>query len=167
MRKHIGWLLLLAAVGAAAAMMPFQSSDVAQLVPIEALVISMDQGQVVVAGGGCQGRGDTWDEAWRDFQESGSGTVFLGTAEQVILAGGAVKLLPEVAWNEQLRPAANICVTPGKAPDPEEAAAYLSAHNGGVRLQQVRAALLQDRAIDLPVLVETKGGLRLYGTEYR
>lgn len=167
MKKRIGILAFLAAVAGMTALLPFESSDVAQLVPVEALVVSMDQGEVVLDGGACQGRGETWDAAWQDLKRGAEGNVFLGTAEQVILTGAAVDLLPQAAWCEELRPAAVICVSPGPAPEPEEAAAYLSAHNGGVTLQQVRAALLQEQPVELPVLVETEGGLRLYGTKHR
>lgn len=167
MKKRIGVWLFLAVLVGISSMLPFQRNDVAKLVPVEALVVSMERGTVVLNGGDCQGRGKTWQEAWLDLQNSADGAVFLGTAEQVILVGAAANLLPQVAWNEQLRPAAVVCVSPGAAPDPKEAAAYLGAHNGGVTLQQVRTALLQEKTIELPVLVQTEGGMRLYGTENR
>ena len=167
MKEKFGIALGLAAVLGLLALLPFRRTDVAELVPIEALVVAMEHDSVVVDGGECRGCGETWQTAWQDLLNSGNGTVFLGTAEQIVLVGAAVELLPEVAWNEQLRPAAVVCVSPGPAPDVKEAAAYLGSHNGGVTLQQVRMALLQERAIDLPVLVETEGGMRLYGTKNR
>lgn len=167
MKKKWSVILFLGVLAGFASVLPFQSSDVAQLVPVETLVVSMDQGEVVLNGGACQGRGATWQEAWSDLQKGAAGTVFLGTAEQVVLTGGAAELLPDAAWCEGLRPAATVCVCPGPAPEPEEAAAYLGAHNGGVTLQSVQAALLAGEAIELPVLINGEGGLRLHGTRNR
>ena len=165
MKKRIGLGLLLLAIIAAAGWLPFQSSDVAQLVPIETLVISLDDGWVILDGGEALGRGKNWEEAWRDLHHGANGRVFLGTVEQVVLSGAAVELLSDAAWNEELRPAATVCTALGSKPDPKEATTYLSAHNGGVTLQQARAALLKQETIKLPILVQTEGGLRLYGTQ--
>lgn len=167
MKKRIGLGLLLLAIVAAAGWLPFQSSDVAQLVPIETLVVSLDDGWVILDGGEALGRGKNWEEAWEDLHHGADGRVFLGTVEQVVMSGAAVELLSDAAWNEEIRPAAAVCTSLGSTPDPEEATAYLSAHNGGVTLQQVRVALLKQETIKLPVLVQTEGGLRLYGTKDR
>ena len=164
MKKRIALGLLLLGILAAAGWLPFQSSDVAQLVPIETLVVSLDDGWIILDGGETLGRGKNWEEAWEDLHHGADGRVFLGTVEQVVLSGAAVELLSETAWNEELRPAATVCTALGSEPDPKEATAYLSAHQGGVTLQQVRAALLKGESIKLPILVETEGGLRLYGT---
>ena len=163
--KKWGYLVLLCTViAAAAAAMPFERNDVAQLVPVEALVIFIEDGELVLDGGDCQGRGKTWETAWRDLKQSAEGTVFLSTAEVVVLSGAAVEVLRDIAWNEELRPAAELYAGLGKTLDPEKVAKYLSAHHAGVPLHQARTALLENRKIILPVLVETEGGLRLYGT---
>lgn len=167
MKKWLGTGILCAALLGMSALFPFERNDVAKLVPVETLVVSVNGEMVMLNGGACLGCGETWQKAWQDLLQSAGGTVFLGTAEQVILVGAAVNLLPQVVWNEQLRPAAVLCVSPGPEPDLKEAAAYLSAHDAGVTLQHVRMALLQNETIDLPVLVETEGGLRLYGTKGR
>ena len=163
-------LLLLAALAAAlrlTGLLPFQTSDVAQLKPVEALVVSLRDGDVVLNGGDSQGRGETWDEALGDLRQGAEGNLCLGTAEQVVLCGDAVGLLKEIAESEDLRPAAVICRCPEGEPDPKQAAAYLSAHNAGLTLRQVRAKLLRGEWIQLPVLAKTEGGLRLNGTEDR
>lgn len=165
MKKRIGLAALLLAVIVMAGWLPFQSSDVAQLVPIETLVISMEDGWIILDGGETLGRGKNWEEAWKDLHHGADGRVFLGTVEQVVLSGAAVELLSEAAWNEELRPAATVCTSLGSKPKPKDATAYLSAHNGGVTLQQVRAALLKEETIRLPILVQTEGGLRLYGAK--
>ena len=164
--KRIVWLLL--AVGLKmSGLLPFESNDVAKLAPVEALTVTVREGQVILDGGRCRGCGETWDEALEDLHHGAEGTVFLGTAEQVILSQEAVELLPQVVRCRQLRPAAAICICRGTLPEPEEAAAYLNAHDAGVTLRQVQAAMLQGRGIALPMLENTEGGLRLYGSADR
>jgi len=163
MIKRLCVLVIAAAALRLTGLLPFQTTDVARLKPVEALVISVEQGEIVFRGEECQGRGTTWEEAWTDLEQSAEGTVFLDTAEQVVLVGQAADLLAGAAWSEQLRPAANVCICIGEAPEPEAAAAYLSAHAGGLTLQKVRAALLRQETVKPPVLVKTEGGLRLYG----
>lgn len=162
-KKGLG-LLAGAAAGLLVLGAPFRSSDVAELVPLEILVISRQDGQLVVDGGEVQGRGRSWAEAWQDLKRGAPGTVFPGTAEYVVLVGEAVDQLESVAESGLLRPAARVCRCPGEAPRTEQAAEYLTVQEGGVTLQMVSAARLRGKQPALPVLLRTKGGLRLYGT---
>lgn len=162
-------LLILAAAVAAlrlTGLLPFETKDVASLKPVEALVVSVEEETLVLDGGECQGRGKTWEEALADLKEGADGDVFLGTAEQVVLCGAAWKFLPQMVGSDELRPAAVVCACNGEVKQ-EEAARYLSAHNAGLTLQQVRAALLRGETVKLPVLRMTEGGLRLDGSEDR
>jgi len=163
MIRKLAWVAVLAAALGAGRIFPFESSDVAQLVPIQALVVSAQDGKVVLDGGPCRGIGADWNSAWQDLQQSAEGHVFLGTADHVVLCGTAVELLPHVVKNKTLRPAASVCVCRDGVPKAEDAAAYLSAHSGGVTLQQVRALQLRTGSVRLPELVHAEGGLRLYG----
>lgn len=167
MIKRVGLLLLLLAVLRATGLLPFQSSDVAQLVPVRALVVSVDGDKLVLDGGQCRGVGHDWDSAWDDLHNSAEGHVFLGTADHVILCGSAIDKLPQVVTSRQLRPAASVCICTDGIPQPDKAANYLDAHDGGVTLQQVRALQLRTGTVRLPRLVMTEGGLRLYGTKNR
>ena len=164
MKKWICVLLLCGAAVVLGRSMPFARHDVAQLVPVEALVVSLENGTIVLDGGDCRGTGATWEDAWEDLLHGAEGTAFLSTTEYIVLSGGAVNLLPKVAWSEELRPAAAVCTSLGNIPEADKTAKYLSAHPSDVTLNHVRAALLQEERIQLPVLVETGGGLRLYGT---
>lgn len=163
MRKRMTALLLIAAAAAAGILLPFQSSDVAELVPVEALVISVENGTVVLDGGDCRGMGKAWPEAVQDLKKSGNGRVFLAAAEQIVLCAGAEALLEEVVGSDVLRPAAGVCLCPGKPPSAADAAAFLAVRRELPTLQQLRAKLLRQEQVELPVLTETKGGLRLYG----
>lgn len=166
MRRILCFVLLTAAVNMTG-LLPFQSSDVASLVPVEALTVDVSQNQVVLRGGDCQGFGEDWDAALADLHQSAEGKVFLGTAEQVIVSARALSYLPDVVRCEELRPAAVLCVCPGEPPDPKAAAKYLSAHDAGVTIQHVQAAMLEETGMALPMLVNTEGGLRLYGSANR
>lgn len=163
--KQIVWVILLAAALSMAGLIPFESSDVASLVPVETLTVDLQEGQVILNGGDCRGYGADWTAALEDLRRSAGGTVFLGTAEQVVLSQSAASLLPEIIRSSDLRPAAVVCVCPGEPPEPDDVTKYLSAHDAGVTIQKVQAVMLRGEGIALPMLVETEGGLRLYGTE--
>lgn len=142
--------------------MPFQGRDVAQLIPVEALVVSVEEGTIILDAGDCRGSGETWEAAWEDLHRGAPGTVFLNTADYVVLTGSAVGLLETVVWDERLRPAAALYGALGETPDPKETASYLNGKQGGPTIQQLRADLMEANSVKLPLLVETEGGLRLY-----
>ena len=147
-----------------AGLLPFSGSEVADLVPVEALTVDWKANQVVLNGGDCKGYGADWTSALEDLRQSGEGTVFLGTAEQVILSEAAVRLIPDVIRSAELRPAAVVCVCVDPLPEPGEAAKYLSSHDAGVTIQKVQAAMVRGEGVELPVLRQTKGGWRLSGS---
>lgn len=165
--KRILLFVCLAAALRMTGLMPFSGNDVADLVPVEALTVDWKRGQVVLDSGESQGYGADWAEALEDLHRGADGTVFLGTAEQVVLSEAAVRLLPDVIRSQQLRPAAVICVCTGPLPKPKDAAAYLSAHDAGMTIQKVRAAMVRGEGVALPVLRNTEGGLRLNGSKNR
>lgn len=160
--KRILGILILATALRMSDLLPFEALEIAELVPIETLAVSVEQNQVVLDGGDCSGRGENWQAALEDLRHGAEGTLFLGTAEQVIFTKEAASLLPQVIRSEALRPGASVCICAGQPPRIEEAKAFLSAHPTGVTLQQIQAAVLQGKGIALPMLVKTQGGLRLY-----
>lgn len=160
--KRLFLFLLAAALLSVSGLLPFERRDAAALEPLEALVVSVDGNQVIVDGGSCRGLGVSFDEAMEDLGRSGQGDVFFGTVSQVILAEPAVRLLPQIVKSPSLRPAAALSAA-AEPPDPEDAAAYLAAHDPGLTIGAVRTALVRGTPIRLPRLVETEGGLRLDG----
>jgi len=162
MKKLILFSVLMAAV-AASGLIPFERHDVADLKPVQALVVSYDRGYIDLNGGEVRGRGRTWKEAMADLHRSGSGTVFLSTAEQIILVQSAVRLLPEVLSDGDLRPAAQVCMSGVQVTDVRAAAEYLSAHPTGVTIGKLRTVIGNAGHGSLPVLVYTEGGLRIHG----
>ena len=161
--KKLIWFIALTAALSMTGLLPFENHDVASLVPVEALTVDLKENRVILRGKDCQCRGEDWHSALEDLQKGADGTVFLGTAEQVVLSQRAVSLLPDIIRSQQLRPAAVICVCPDEPPDPEEAAKYLSAHDAGITLQKVQAVLLRGEGIALPMLIKTEGGLKMNG----
>ena len=161
MIKKLIFLVILAGVLRTTGLLPFQSSDVAELIPVQALIVSQSGGNVVLDGGECRGIGSDWDSAWEDLKESAAGRVFLQTADHVILCGDAVSLLQEVVESGAFRPAASVCVCPDFVPEAQAAADYLQAHSSSVTLQQVQALQLREGKLSLPYLRRTEGGLRL------
>lgn len=147
-------------------LLPFQANDVASLLPVQALTVELENGQVVLNGGEAVGRGENLDDALQNMEAVAEGTVFLQTAEQVILSPRARVLLPQLCRWEALRPAAQIMLASEELPNPQKAADYLQAHDGGVTLQRVRAAMLRGERIALPLLHVTEGGLRLETREH-
>lgn len=147
--------------------MPFAGTDVAELLPVQTLTVDRKQGQVILDGGLCRGTGENWAAALEDLEAGAEGEVFLGTAEQVLLTEEALEVLPDVIRCARLRPAAVICVCRGELPEVEDVTVYLSAHDAGVTIQKVQAAMVRGGSIRLPVLEQMKGGLRLRGTEDR
>ena len=160
-RKFVILAVLVAALRMTG-LLPFESSDVSELVPVQALVVSMGDGRVFLDGGGCLGIGANWEEALHDLNQSAEGHVFLGTADHVVLCGEAVSLLQQISKSAVLRPAASVCICPDGVVDAKTAAEYLSAHNGGVTLRQVQALQMRPGKLELPELIQTQGGLRLY-----
>ena len=163
-----GWLLVgVLAVLTLWKLLPFQGSDVAQLMPIRALTVDRKGGQIFLDGGVCSGKGGTLEEALADMKNGAAGTVFLATTEEVIVSAGAVSLLPELCLWDALRPATRVAAALGDLPDPEQAADYLEAHDPGVSLGQLHGALLRGESVRLPQLLQEEGGLHLVWKNHR
>ena len=119
MRRSVQLALIVGAAVAFSVLSPFHRTDVAELIPVEVLVVYEDGPQLVIDGGEVRGRGRTWTEAWQDLRRGAPGTVFLETADDLVLVGTTVQLLPQILGSELLRPAARVCFCPGEPPKPE------------------------------------------------
>ena len=138
--------------------------DAAALVPVQALVIDAEDGEVLVTTDtGDDGRGGNLDEALSDLRHGCAGALFTQTAEHVIVTSRAWYLMPQVCVSGQLRPAAKLYRAMEKIENPEQALRFLQAHPGGLTLSRARAALLENREEAAPVIVQTEGGFRLGG----
>ena len=155
------WLLA-AASAVCLCMLPRTGTDAAKLLPAQVLVIGAGDGAITVeADNGAAGSGPTLAAALADMAECAEGTLFLDTAEHILLHGGARELTAQVAASSRLRPAARLYLTGDRMPDAKRCAAFLQAHPGRVTLGAVHAAMLGAGGMTLPRVVETEGRLRL------
>ena len=163
MRKLAGFFAALAAL-ALAFRFGGGAQDVSELVPVQALVIDAQNGEITVTADTQDvGRGGSLDAALSDLRAGCAGALFTQTAEHVIVTSRAWYLTPQVCVSRQLRPAAKLYRTMEEVKKPEEALRLLQAHPGSLTLSHARAALLESREEDAPVLMQTEGGFRLGG----
>lgn len=152
--KHWVWYLAAILLVAAFCGMPFASTDVAELQPVELIRISQARGRILVeTDTGDRGCGSDLAAAFADLKQTASGRVFLETAEYLLISPGMENLLPELT--EYLRPACSVCLERGRA-DLEQATAYLSAHEPELTLLEYRAGLC-----DIPILTIREGDMHL------
>ena len=163
MRKLAGFFAALAAL-ALAFRFGGGAQDVSELVPVQALVIDAQNGEITVTADTQDvGRGGSLDAALSDLRAGCAGTLFTQTAEHVIVTSRAWYLAPQVCVSRQLRPAAKLYRAMEKIEEPEQALRFLQAHPGNLTLSHARAALLESREEAAPVLMQTEGGFRLGG----
>lgn len=157
-------LLLFAAAVAAAGLLgwlPAEPRALGDLLPVEALVVSEENGTVTVDGGkGMLGRGRDWAEAVEDLRQTANGDAFLDTAGHIILEENALDRLEEVLDDRSLRPAARVYLGLGN-PTADGAMAYLQGRRGSVTIRGLQAAWLEERVVTLPRLMEEEGRYRL------
>lgn len=138
------------------------AQDVSELVPVQALVIDAQDGEITVAADTQDvGRGGSLDAALSDLRAGCAGALFTQTAEHVILTQKAWFLMPQVCVSAQLRPAAKLYRAAGQTKDARAALEFLQAHPGNLTLSRARAALLLNETPAVPVLVYAEGGFRL------
>jgi len=154
-------LLLLAAAAALTAvcgLLPFEGREVGGLLPVRALVVGRENGELTVSGGdGLTGRGPTWQAAMDNLKATVAGDVFYGSTCDVIFRVNAADAVADAMRDNRLRPAVRVYLTAGR-PDAEDAADFLRAHPGGVTLQDIQAAALERKKTELPVLACGSGG---------
>lgn len=162
-RKRIWiWIALLAAA-LCCGLFSAHGTDAAELRPAQVLLIDASGGTVrAVTDQGTAGLGATLDEALADLQAGADGAVFFGTVGHVVVSRRAAWLVPALAVARELRPSARL-YTAAELPEASEAAAFLRAHPGESTLQAVHAALLYGQQPEVPLLLQTEGGLRLAG----
>ena len=167
MKKYWAVPAVLALLAALRLLTP-AATDAAELLPVTVLRVSGAGRGIEVAcdvkGDTCTGRGETLDAALDDLCASAPGTLFLQTAEHILITPDARHILPQAAVSQRLRPAARVYYLQGGTPDLEKAGEFLRAHGGGARLTDVRAQLLgAEGAPEIATLVCAQGRMRLYG----
>ena len=112
--------LLAAASVICMCMLPRTGADAAELLPAQVLVIARENGQITVeSDNGASGTGATLPDALDSMEKSAAGTLFLDTAEHIVLLQSARELLPAAARQERFRPAAKLYLARMEALDAE------------------------------------------------
>lgn len=151
MRRWWIYIILYALVGVFG-LSPFSGTDIAKLSPVEAVWLEERDGYVRIETDSKEvGVGKTLSEALDNMKLTASGTVFLDTADYVIVKRGSEDLLLQVT--DILRPSCSVCIADAM-PDMEKAAEYLGVHEPTVKLKDISAA-------ELPYLTEREGRMVL------
>lgn len=141
------WMIYVVVVGLALLLKPKDVKDVGELIPVELLYINREAGSIrAETDTGAVGTGRNLEEALNDLTETAPGTIFLETADYLIVTDRTVNLLPRLT--EVLRPATQVCVGINAGAD---AAAFLKAHPSEMTLKNIRAG--QE---DIPTLIGSK-----------
>ena len=129
-------------------------TDIAKLAPVGVVWLSHSDEEVrLETDTGDMGGGENVKAALNDMKETTSGTIFLDTADYLIVEQGSEALLEQVY--SLLRPSCMICVAE-KMPDLESVGEYLSAHEPELTLRQYRV-----EKGNIPELVELDGRFAL------
>lgn len=124
--------------------------DIDLLEPVRLVCVSaQEDGICVETDTGAMGYGQDLESAIANLHASSSASVFLDTAEFLVLSGKTEELLPQLYGI--LRPACQVCVTNGQ-PDLAQVVEFLNAHPPQVKLLQCRAGTAK-----LPALYFQKG----------
>lgn len=154
MRYWAVYIVLYAIVGMFG-LSPFRGSDLATLSPVEAVWMETVGGEVhVETDGGEVGVGATVQCALDNLKETAAATVFLDTADFLIVKTGNEMLISQLS--DVLRPSCSVCVA-DRRPDLKQAAAFLAVHEPFVKMKTFCTVS------DLPTLREEKGRLILIG----
>lgn len=153
MKRWWVYIILYSAVGAFG-LSPFAGTDIAKLSPVEAVWLAQTDGMIsITTDGGDQGFGITITEALTNMHDTAHGTVFLDTADFLIVKSGYENLIAQV--EDILRPSCCVCVA-NEMPDLAAAAQFLRAHEPSVKLKD-----LDEKPSAFPLLELQRGRLIL------
>lgn len=139
--------IAVAAIVALLSITPFQGSDIARLAPVEVVWLAEEDGQVILMTDTEDvGRGADVLEALADMKATATGTIFLDTADYLIVEKDGEKYLDQVA--DVLRPSCMLCRAT-QMPDLKEAVAFFAVHKWNVTLRQ-----WQNDRMSLPLFME-------------
>lgn len=159
MLNKISIALLAAASVVSLCMLPRTGTDAAKLLPAQVLVIAQEDGRITVeSDNGASGSGTTLPDALAAMREGAEGTLFLDTAEHIILLQSTQSLLPAAVRQRQFRPAAKLYLARMDALDADGCVEFLQAHPGAVTLADAHAALLRGEALDPAILLPGENG---------
>lgn len=130
-------LLIYGALLVAALLVPTQTTALGKLKPVETVGIYQEDGEFVIETDTKDiGRGMSVSEAIRNLEETTSGTIYLDTADYLLVMDGGEPFVQYVAG--YLKDSVRICRA-SKDVKIEEAASYLSVHTPNVELKEYQS----------------------------
>lgn len=160
MKRILSPALLLAAAGLLFAL-PYKSRDVGSLLPVETALFSVEGQTVTVETDlGLTGRGTDLETAVADLKARAPGSLFLDTANFVLLRPSALELLPELARADFLRDSCTLCLAVGET-DLSDVGSYLRAHKPDSDLGTAFSALVAGEDPEIPILTMRNGAFAL------
>ena len=130
MKRALAYGVILALVAAA----PVRPLKIGQLLPVKAVSVYRENARTVIeTDTGHRGAGDTAAQALQNLKDTAPGTVYLDTAQYLLLTKETEGAAEEL--REELRPGVRLCIAAAEA-DPAEAAGYLDAHGELPRLRE-------------------------------
>ena len=145
--------LVYGALVAAALMVPTAPQELGKLIPVEVIKIGQADGTVLIeTDTGDAGRGATVEAALRDLSATAPGTIYLDTAEYVLIPEGEKELLGPLTGS--LKESVKLCCWEGTI-NMEEVAVFLDAHTPGTNLKEYQ------KGMPLQTLAAENGRLKL------
>ena len=121
---------------AGALLIPREPADLGKMKPVEAVFIYIEEEQVVIETDTEDlGRGTDVYSALANLKETTSGTVYLDTADYLLVGKGAEQLVPQI--EEYLKGSVGVC-SAQRAVAVAESPSYLSVHKPASRLRDYK-----------------------------
>lgn len=153
MKKWI-WYLIVVATVALLSGNGTSGKDVGKLQPVQVVRVSSGGGQVLIeTDTGDVGVGAALTEAFENMKRTASASVFLDTADYLLISESCTALLP--ALMTYLRPSCVVCLEDGSS-DMEQVGAFLEYHKPELTLMRYKAG-----EKDLPRLRTRDGRMEL------
>lgn len=130
--------LIYAAILLSLSVAPLHRLDVANLLPIRAVAIYMEDKDVVLeTDTGNLGRGENVTEALENLKKETPAVVYLDTAEFLLVSENTVPLVDELT--QHIKPSVKVCVCEAEG-RVKEAAEYLEVHGNLPKLRNWKTA---------------------------
>ena len=141
------------ALVAAALLIPTTPQELGKLKPVEVVKLNKEEGMIrIETDTGYSGLGETVELALRELKETTPGTIYLDTAEYVLLPKQGEELTHQLS--PHLNPSVRICTWEGNI-HLNEASGYLNAHKPRNEMKHYKAGM------PLQILSSENGVLKL------
>ena len=149
MKRVILYIVILIAVW----FVPVEGANIGNLHPVEVVLVTKEEGRaVLMTDTGDIGKGETAVEALADLKKTTPGTVYLDTAEYLLIGENADALVEEL--RPYLKTSVKVCEAENEV-NLVEAAEYLRVHGTFVQLKDYK------QGVNLPQLTIEEKRLKL------